>query len=134
MIVDTHVHVWEIDPPRYPIGPTAPGWSSLPDEPGTADELVADMDDNGVDWSVLVQTSWSTWDNGYIADSVAKYPTRFVGHGLIDPLDADNASVARSWMEDRGLVGFRFHPMYYGDQKVCVTSCATESESPTGRS
>ena len=26
MIVDTHVHVWEIDPPRYPIGPTAPGW------------------------------------------------------------------------------------------------------------
>ena len=34
MIVDTHVHVWEIDPPRYPIGPTAPGWKSLPDEPG----------------------------------------------------------------------------------------------------
>lgn len=120
MIVDTHVHVWEIDPPRYPVGPTAPGWSSLPDEPGTADELVADMDANGVDWSVLVQTSWSTWDNGYIADSVAKYPTRFVGHGLIDPLDADNASVARSWMEERGLAGFRFHPMYYGEQKVLL--------------
>ena len=23
MIVDTHVHVWEIDPPKYPVGPTA---------------------------------------------------------------------------------------------------------------
>ena len=39
MIVDTHVHVWEIDPPKYPIGPTAPTWKSYPDEPGTADEL-----------------------------------------------------------------------------------------------
>ena len=33
MIVDTHVHVWEIDPPKYPIGPTAPNWTALPDEP-----------------------------------------------------------------------------------------------------
>jgi L-fuconolactonase len=122
MIVDTHVHVWEIDPPRYPIGPTAPGWKSLPDEPGTADELVADMDANGVQWSVLVQTSWSTWDNGYIADSAARFPDRFIGHGLIDPLDPNNAEVARYWMKERGLAGFRFHPMYYPDQKVLVRS------------
>ena len=121
MIVDTHVHVWEIDPPRYPIGPTAPGWKSLPDEPGTADELIADMDANGVQWSVLVQTSWSTWDNGYMADSVERFPGRFVAHGLIDPLDPKNAEVARYWMKERGLVGFRFHPMYYGDQKVLVS-------------
>ena len=120
MIVDTHVHVWEIDPPRYPIGPTAPGWKSLPDEPGTADELIADMDANGVQWSVLVQTSWSTWDNGYIADSVARFPDRFIGHGLIDPLDPKNSEVARTWMKERGLAGFRFHPMYYPDQKVLV--------------
>jgi predicted TIM-barrel fold metal-dependent hydrolase len=120
MIVDTHVHVWEIDPPRYPIGPTAPGWKSLPDEPGTADELIADMDANGVQWAVLVQTSWSTWDNGYIADSVERFPDRFIGHGLIDPLDPDNASVARYWMKERGLAGFRFHPMYYPEQKVLL--------------
>ena len=85
MIVDTHVHVWEIDPPRYPVGPTAPNWTALPDEPGTADELLAEMDVHGVDCSVLVQTSWSTWDNGYIADSVTRAPTRFVGMGLLDP-------------------------------------------------
>jgi len=120
MIIDTHVHVWEIDPPRYPVGPTAPGWKSLPDEPGTADELIADMDDNGVQWTVLVQTSWSTWDNGYIADSAARFPNRLIGHGLIDPLDSTNAVVARYWMKERGLVGFRFHPMYYPNQKVLV--------------
>jgi L-fuconolactonase len=122
MIVDTHVHVWEIDPPRYPVGPTAPNFTSLPDVPATADELIEDMDANGVDVTVLVQTSWSTWDNGYIADSVARFPDRFVGHGMVDPQDeTNNAETVRYWMEDRGLVGFRFHPMYYKDIRVLTT-------------
>ena len=120
MIVDTHVHVWEIDPPRYPVGPTAPNWTALPDEPGTAEELLVEMDAHGVDWAVLVQTSWSTWDNGYIADSVARYPLRFIGHGLLDPLHPDNAAQARYWVQERGLAGFRFHPMYYPDEKVLL--------------
>ncbi len=121
MIVDTHVHVWEIDPPRYPVGPTAPTWTAEPDEPGTADELIEDMDANGVDASVLVQTSWSTWDNGYMSDSVARFPDRFVGHGLIDPQDTEgNTEQVRYWMEDRGLVGFRFHPFYYPDEQILV--------------
>ena len=121
MIVDTHVHVWEIDPPKYPVGPTAPSWNSYPDEPGTADELLAEMDAHGVDWTVLVQTSWSTWDNGYIADSVARFPDRFIGHGLIDPQDPNNAEQVRYWVQARGLVGFRFHPMYYPNEKILLT-------------
>ncbi len=121
MIVDTHVHVWEIDPPKYPVGPTAPTWNSYPDEPGTADELLAEMDVHAVDWTVLVQTSWSTWDNGYIADSVARFPNRFIGHGLIDPQAPNNAGQVRYWMKARGLVGFRFHPMYYPDEKILLT-------------
>ena len=121
MVVDTHVHVWEIDPPKYPVGPTAPSWNSYPDEPGTADELLAEMDVHDVDWTVLVQTSWSTWDNGYIADSVARFPDRFIGHGLIDPQDPDNAEQVRYWINERGLVGFRFHPMYYPDEKILLT-------------
>lgn len=120
MIVDTHVHIWEIDPPRYPIGPTAPNWNSYPDEPGTADELLAEMNEYGVDWSVLVQTSWSTWDNGYIADSVARFPDRFVGHGLINPQDPNNAEQVRYWIKDRCLAGFRFHPMYYPGEEILL--------------
>ena len=46
MIVDTHVHIWEISD-KYPVGPTAPTWNSYPDEPGTAEELLADMDAEG---------------------------------------------------------------------------------------
>ena len=43
MIVDTHVHIWEISD-KYPVGPTSPTWNSYPDEPGTAEQLVEDMD------------------------------------------------------------------------------------------
>ena len=121
MIVDTHVHIWEIDPPRYPVGPTAPGWKSEPDEPATADELIEDMDANGVDHSVIVQTSWSTWDNGYMADSVVRFPDRLIGHGMIDPQDPNNAGLVRYWMQKRGLVGFRFHPMYYPEEQILLT-------------
>ena len=112
MIVDTHVHIWEM-PPVAPIGRTAPRWDSEPDESGTAELLLDDMDQNGVDYTVLVQTSWSTWDNGYLADSARKYPDRFVAHGLLDPLDKGNAQKAIYWMDERDLKGFRFHPMYY---------------------
>ena len=109
MIVDTHVHIWEMSE-KYPIGPTAPNWTSKPDEPATADELIEDMNQNGVDRSVLVQTSWSTWDNGYIADSQARFPDRFIGHGMIDPQNPDNADQARYWMEERGLGRFPLPP------------------------
>ena len=95
--------------------------NSYPDEPGTADELLSEMDAHGVDWTVLVQTSWSTWDNGYIADSVKRFPDRFIGHGLIDPQDPNNAEQVRYWIKARGLVGFRFHPMYYPDEKILLT-------------
>ncbi len=114
MIVDTHVHIWEV-PPVAPVGPTASTFTHLPKEAATAEELLADMAANGVDVSVLVQSSFSTWDNGYIADSAKKYPDRFVGHGLVDPMDPDNVDTVRYWITERGLAGFRFHPMYYDE-------------------
>lgn len=69
---------------------------------------------------MLVQTSWSTWDNGYIADSVARFPNRFIGYGLIDPQDSNNAEQVHYWIEERGLVGFRFHPTYYLNEKILL--------------
>ena len=78
-------------------------------------------DDHGVGWSVLVQTSWSTWDNGYIADSVQRFPDRFIGHGLIDPQDPNNAETARYWMRERGLVGFRLHPIPPTKRSLALT-------------
>ncbi|MCI0874433.1 MAG: amidohydrolase [Chloroflexi bacterium] len=117
MIVDTHVHIWEM-PPIAPIGPTAPNWTSEPTESGNAELLIDDMDANGVDKTVLVQTSWSTWDNGYVADSAINYPGRFASMGLVDPLANDNAEKSVYWMDERGMAGFRFHPDYYPDVEI----------------
>ena len=117
MIVDTHVHIWEM-PPIAPIGPTAPSFTSLPTEPATAELLIADMDANGVDKTVIVQTSWSTWDNGYIADSAVRFPDRLASMGMVDPLAADNAGIAVGWMDERRMAGFRFHPDYYSDVEI----------------
>ena len=58
MIVDTHVHIWEM-PPIAPIGPSAPNFTSKPTAHGNAELQLADMDANGVDKTVLVQTSFS---------------------------------------------------------------------------
>ncbi len=112
MIVDTHVHIWEV-PPIAPVGPTGPRQAGVLTESAPAELLVEDIDAHGVDWAVIVQTSSSTWDNGYIADSARKHPDRFIAHGMVDPLDPDNATTAAYWMDERGVVGFRFHPLYY---------------------
>ena len=44
MIVDTHVHIWEIAPPKYPLGPTISTWNHYPTQPGTAEELMKEME------------------------------------------------------------------------------------------
>jgi len=93
MIVDTHVHIWEM-PPIAEIGPSAPNFTARPEVHGNAELLLEDMDANGVDKTVLVQTSFSTWDNEYVAASAIKYPDRFVSMGLIDPMDENNAQAA----------------------------------------
>ena len=128
MIVDTHVHVWEI-PPIAPIGPTAPRWTSLPTEPATAELLIEDMDANGVDRTVVVQTSFSTWDNGYVADAAKRFPDRFVAQGMVDPLDPDNVNQAIYWMEERGMTGFRFHPGYYLTEDPAEGEILTKPEN-----
>jgi predicted TIM-barrel fold metal-dependent hydrolase len=117
MIVDTHVHIWEMEP-IAPVGPTAASFTALPDEPATAEQLLEDMNEHGVDKTVLVQTSFSTWDNGYVADAAVKHPGRFVSHGLVDPFAENNAELARYWMSERGMRGFRFHPMFYENEQI----------------
>ena len=116
VIVDTHVHVWEM-PPVAPIGPTAPSFTALPEAAGPVELLLDDMDANGVDAAVLVQTSWSTWDNAYVARAAAD-SKRLCSIGLIDPLDHGNAKRVGRWMDQFAMRGFRLHPDYYPDVEI----------------
>ncbi len=117
MIVDCHVHVWEL-PPFAPVGPTAPTWNTETKEAGPIEVLVDEMAENGVDAAVLVQSSGSTWDNSYVAHSTNRWPDRFKSIGLVDPTDPENAMISAKWMDDYGVAGFRFHPDYYPNDVV----------------
>ena len=114
MIIDAHMHIWEL-PPIAPVGPTAPTWDSIHDVSGSLELLIDDLDSNGVHGAVLVQSSGATWDNSYIARSANSDRRRFRAIGLIDALDPNNAVHAVNWMKHWNMDGFRFHPDYYPD-------------------
>jgi len=62
----------------------------------TADELIASMDKDGIDISVIVNIGWTTHElcvetNDYILESVARYPKRLIGFCAVQPNSYDAA-------------------------------------------
>jgi predicted TIM-barrel fold metal-dependent hydrolase len=112
VIIDSHVHVWQT-PPEAALGGSHPESAGRPEGPAPVELLVDEMDEHGVDRAVLVQTSFSTWDNSYIAEA-ARDSERFLAHGLLDPLHPD-VETARKWLDDYGMAGFRFHTCHYSE-------------------
>jgi predicted TIM-barrel fold metal-dependent hydrolase len=77
-----------------------PGFSLLYSQPeakmATAEELLASMDEAGIDSSVVLNVGWVNHElcvktNDYILDSVSRYPTRLVGFCAIQPRAGDAA-------------------------------------------
>jgi predicted TIM-barrel fold metal-dependent hydrolase len=110
--IDTHMHVWSLDAARYPLQPPEPGYGK-PKQEGTVDMYLEEMKKDRVDLAVLVQERSGGWNNAYIADSVRRFPKRFVGHGLIDPHDPNNAAVLEREVKQNGLAGMRLSPIYH---------------------
>ncbi len=96
MIIDFHTHIF---PPRIKknrdryidIEPLfAVLYSNRKAKLATADELIDDMDRDGVDISVVLNISWSRHElcvetNDYILESIARYPKRLVGFCAVQP-------------------------------------------------
>jgi hypothetical protein len=62
----------------------------------TADELIASMDEAGVDISVILNYGWTTHElcletNDYIMESVSRYPQRLVGFCAVQPQSPEAA-------------------------------------------
>jgi len=102
VIVDFHTHIF---PPwlrekRDEYIKRDPCFSLLYYQPkarmATAEELLASMDEAGVDLSVVLNIGWVNHElcvktNDYILDSVSRYPTRLVGFCAIQPAAGDAA-------------------------------------------
>jgi len=62
----------------------------------TVEDLLAEMDDSGVDISVVCGFGWSSHElcamhNDYLLDCIRRYPDRLVALGAIQPLEGDRA-------------------------------------------
>jgi predicted TIM-barrel fold metal-dependent hydrolase len=112
LIIDTHLEVWT-DDPKFPFAhPERPDLKRVAIQ-GPIENEVAEMEEFGLKFAVLVNPRFFGWDNSYIDYSLHKYPKRFVAHGLLDPLQPDPAGRLRYWIKERGFQGMRFSPIYH---------------------
>ena len=70
------------------------------DRLATAEDLIASMDEAGVDVSVALNLPWQDLDllresNDYILESMARYPARIVGFGVLPPGEGGQRELER---------------------------------------
>jgi L-fuconolactonase len=107
-VIDVHCHVVSPDRKRYPLAPLGGKQSDWSHErPTTPEQMITAMDEAGVAKSAVVQASTAYGhDNSYVADSIARFPTRFTGVFSIDPLEEDALAQMDRWIS-RGMTGMR---------------------------
>lgn len=102
MIVDFHTHIF---PPHIGKNRSAfldrdPAFAGLYNSPkakmATAEEVIAAMDEVGIDVSVVLNIGWASPElcsetNDYILESISRYPGRLVGFCAIQPNSLEHA-------------------------------------------
>ena len=116
MIIDFHTHILppKIQEDRRRYSGRDPCFDILYDDPkakiATADELIANMDREGIDISVALNIGWVTHElcretNDYIMEAVARYPGRLIGFCAVQPLAGDKAVIELERCVRGGLKG-----------------------------
>src|SRR6201997_2918422 len=102
-VIDVQVHCYERDHPGRP-------WASVLQGPPevTGDQMVAAMDEVGVDGALLVSPfAMYRYNASYALEVYAKHPGRFGLIKPVDPSDAPVAAVIANWAATKGTVGVR---------------------------
>lgn len=108
LIVDSQTHIWLANTPERP-------WVSLDataqmPEPFTYERLIAIMDAEGIERTVLVTPSWAggRYGNPYLAQATKAYPDRFGAVGIgINLDDPSQEEVVTNWRDQPGFIGIR---------------------------
>jgi predicted TIM-barrel fold metal-dependent hydrolase len=107
-IIDIHPHIVSHDTVRYPVTPiggTQSEWSK--ERSVTLEQLVAAMDEAGVDKAAIVHSSTTYgFNNDYVVDAVAAHPKRFTGVFSVNITQADAPDRMRYWFS-KGMTGMR---------------------------
>jgi L-fuconolactonase len=107
-IVDIHPHIVSHDTVRYPVTPLGGKQSDWSKERSvTLEELIAAMDEAGVDKAAIVHSSTTYgFNNDYVVDAVAARPKRFTGVFSVDITKPDAPERMRYWY-GKGMTGMR---------------------------
>lgn len=102
MIIDAHAHV---------------GHGRL--KSLSADDLLRQMDENGVDRAILCPVeeqivAFNHEGNLFILDQVRRHPRRFTGFAVANPWFGEIAVRELEWALGEGLRGLKLHPVYQG--------------------
>jgi predicted TIM-barrel fold metal-dependent hydrolase len=109
-LVDIHPHIVSTDTVRYPVTPIGGKRSDWSKERSvTLEELIAAMDEGGVDKAAIVHSSTTYgFNNDYVADAIAGHPERFTGVFSVNVTEPDAPERMRYWY-GRGLTGMRIY-------------------------
>ena len=110
MIIDSHTHAWEY----WPYEPPVPDHNSR----GRVEQLLWEMDRNGVDKAVLVcaRIEHNPHNNDYVAEQIRAYPDRLVQFADVDcswsaeyhtPGAAERTQSGRGKVPAQGLYSLR---------------------------
>ena len=101
--IDAQVHAYERDHPGRP-------WTAVLNGPSeaTGDQMVAAMDEVGVDGALLVSPyTMYQYDASYALEVYAAHPTRFRLIKPVDPSDPGVADTIADWAKTEGTVAIR---------------------------
>ncbi len=104
--IDTHVHVWTHDPafPRAYVN------ANLTPNDAHPESLLEIMNENGVEWAVLVHHIVYGWDNRYASHVQKCFPSRFMAVCRVNPTDIQAPDQLSNWTEVHGFRGVRLSP------------------------
>ena len=105
-IVDAQVHIWQMHTPERPWPADGIGQAHIP-RPFSYYELLARMDEAGVDRVVIVPPSWEGYRNEYAMEAAKKWPKRFAVMGRLRLDDPKSKELLATWKEQPGMLGVR---------------------------
>jgi predicted TIM-barrel fold metal-dependent hydrolase len=110
-IIDAQVHIWS----QTLVPPTG---AHRKVEKFTAEALLAEMDEAGVDAAVIHPPfSWDPTSGALAIQAAKKYPARFAILGQFPLQDVENRKLIKGWRKQPGMMGLRWPFIAEAQQK-----------------